>query len=342
MIQDAIRKLVDGGTLSEAEAAAATEDIMTGEATPAQIGAFLIALRLNGETVDEIAGMAKVMREKALRVAGDGELLDVVGTGGDGMRTFNVSTASAFVAASAGVKVAKHGNRAASGSVGAADILEAYGVKLELAPESVRQCIDEAGIGFMFAPAFHPAMRFAGPARRELGVRTVFNFLGPLTNPAGAAYQLLGVAQPRDASYDVAEAMAHVLASLGTRRSWVVRGGDGLDELTTTTTSDVWEVSGGAVSRFTLAPEDAGLPRAQLSDLQIDGSEQAREKFARALSSGESPEKDIVLLNAGAALVVSGKAEDVAAGVKLARETIDSGAPLEKVRSLAALSQTLA
>ncbi len=341
MIQDAIRKLVDGGTLSEAEAAAAAEDIMTGEATPAQIGAFLIALRLNGETVDEIAGMAKVMREKALRVAGDGELLDVVGTGGDGMRTFNVSTASAFVAASAGVKVAKHGNRAASGSVGAADILEAHGVKLELSPEAVRQCIDEAGIGFMFAPAFHPAMRFAGPARRELGVRTVFNFLGPLTNPAGAAYQLLGVAQPRDASYDVAEAMAHVLASLGTRRSWVVRGGDGLDELTTTTTSDVWEVSGGTVSRFTLAPEDAGLPRAQLDDLQIDGLEQARAKFARALESGPSPEKDIVLLNAGAALVVSGKADDIAAGVNLARETIDSGAPPEKMKQLAALSQAL-
>ncbi len=341
MIQDAIRKLVDGGTLSEAEAAAAAEDIMTGEATPAQIGAFLIALRLNGETVDEIAGMAKVMREKALRVAGDGELLDVVGTGGDGMRTFNVSTASAFVAASAGVKVAKHGNRAASGSVGAADILEAHGVKLELSPEAVRQCIDEAGIGFMFAPAFHPAMRFAGPARRELGVRTVFNFLGPLTNPAGAAYQLLGVAQPRDASYDVAEAMAHVLASLGTRRSWVVRGGDGLDELTTTTTSDVWEVSGGTVSRFTLAPEDAGLSRAQLDDLQIDGLEQARAKFARALASGPSPEKDIVLLNAGAALVVSGKADDIAAGVNLARETIDSGAPPEKMRQLAALTQTL-
>ena len=341
MIQDAIRKLVDGGTLSEAEAAAAAEDIMTGEATPAQIGAFLIALRLNGETVDEIAGMAKVMREKALRVAGDGELLDVVGTGGDGMRTFNVSTASAFVAASAGVKVAKHGNRAASGSVGAADILEAHGVKLELSPEAVRQCIDDAGIGFMFAPAFHPAMRFAGPARRELGVRTVFNFLGPLTNPAGAAYQLLGVAQPRDASYDVAEAMAHVLASLGTRRSWVVRGGDGLDELTTTTTSDVWEVSGGTVSRFTLAPEDAGLSRAQLSDLQIDGVEQARAKFARALSPDASPEKDIVLLNAGAALVVSGKADDIAAGVTLAREVIDSGAPMEKVKQLAALTQTL-
>ena len=341
MIQDAIRKLVDGGTLSEAEAAAAAEDIMTGEATPAQIGAFLIALRLNGETVDEIAGMAKVMREKALRVVGDGELLDVVGTGGDGMRTFNVSTASAFVAASAGVKVAKHGNRAASGSVGAADILEAHGVKLELSPEAVRQCIDEAGIGFMFAPAFHPAMRFAGPARRELGVRTVFNFLGPLTNPAGAAYQLLGVAQPRDASYDVAEAMAHVLASLGTRRSWVVRGGDGLDELTTTTTSDVWEVSGGTVSRFTLAPEDAGLPRAKLDDLQIDGLEQARAKFARALASGPSPEKDIVLLNAGAALVVSGKAGDIAAGVNLAREAIDSGAPPEKMKQLAALTQTL-
>ncbi len=342
MIQDAIRKLADREALSESEAAAAAEDIMTGEATPAQIGAFLIALRLNGETVGEITGMAKMMREKALRVESDGELLDVVGTGGDGLRTFNVSTASAFVAAAAGVKVAKHGNRAASGSVGAADILEAHGVKLELSPESVRQCIDETGIGFMFAPAFHPAMRFAGPARRELGVRTVFNFLGPLTNPAGAAYQLLGVAQPRDASYDVAEATAHVLASLGSRRSWVVRGGDGLDELTTTTDSDVWEVADGAVSRFALTPEDAGLPRARLSDLQVGGVEDAREKFTRALSPGTSPEKEIVLLNAGAALVVSGKADNIAAGVEIARGVIDSGAPLEKVRELAALSQTLA
>ncbi len=341
MIQDAIRKLVDGDALSQAEAAAAAEDIMTGEATPAQIGAFLIALRLNGETVGEIAGMARVMREKALRVVVDGELLDVVGAGGDGMRTFNISTAAAFVAAASGARVAKHGNRAASGSVGAADILEAHGVKLELSPEAVRRCIEETGIGFMFAPAFHPAMRFAGPARRELGVRTVFNFLGPLTNPAGASRQLLGVAQPRDASYDVAEAMAHVLASLGTRRSWVVRGGDGLDELTTTTTSHVWEAADGEVSHFTLSPEDAGLSRAQLSDLQIEGIEGAREKFARSLSPAPSPERDIVLLNAGAALVVSGKAADVAAGVETARRVVESGGPLEKVRELAELSQTL-
>ena len=341
MIQDAIRKLVDGAPLSEEEAAAAAEDIMTGEATPAQIAAFLVALRLNGETVAEIAGMAKVMREKALRVPGGGDLLDVVGTGGDGLSTFNVSTASAFVAASAGVRVAKHGNRAASGSVGAADILEAHGVKLELSPEAVRRCIDEVGIGFMFAPAFHPAMRFAGPVRRELGVRTVFNFLGPLTNPAGAPRQLLGVAQPRDAAYDVAEAMAHVLASLGTTRSWIVRGGDGLDELTTTTTSDVWEASGDGVAHFTLSPEDAGLPRASLADLQVDGVEQARERFARALSQGASPEKDMVALNAGAALVVAGKADGVAAGAALAAEVIDSGAPLAKVRELAELSQTL-
>ncbi len=341
MIQEAIRKLVDGRALSEEESAAAAEDIMTGEATPAQIGAFLVALRLNGETVEEIVGMAKVMREKALRVPGDGELVDVVGTGGDGLHTFNVSTASAFVTAAAGVKVAKHGNRAASGSVGAADILEANGVKLELSPEAVRRCIDEVGIGFMFAPAFHPAMRFAGPVRRELGVRTVFNFLGPLTNPAGALYQLLGVAQPRDASYDVAEAVAGVLASLGSRRSWVVRGDDGLDELTTTAASQVWEVRDGGVTHFTLAPEDAGLQRAEMSDLQIDGAEQAREKFERALSADASPEKDIVLLNAAAALIVSGKASGIAAGVEMARDVIDSGAPIEKVKRLAALSQTL-
>ncbi len=341
MIQDAIRKLVDGRALSEDESAAAAEDIMTGEATPAQIAAFLVALRLNGETVDEIVGMAKVMREKALRVPGDGELVDVVGTGGDGLHTFNVSTASAFVAAGAGVKVAKHGNRAASGSVGAADILEANGVKLELSPEAVRRCIDEVGIGFMFAPAFHPAMRFAGPVRRELGVRTVFNFLGPLTNPAGALYQLLGVAQPSEASYDVAEAVAGVLASLGSRRSWVVRGDDGLDELTTTAASQVWEVRDGGVTHFTLAPEDAGLRRAELSALQIDGAEQAKEKFERALSRGASPEKDIVLLNAAAALMVGGKVSGIAAGVNMARDVIDSGAPIEKVKQLAELSQTL-
>lgn len=341
MMQDAIRKLAARGALTREESMAAAEDIMTGEATPAQIGAFLMALRLNGETADEITGMAAVMRQKAVRVPTDGELVDVVGTGGDGLRTFNVSTAAAFAVAAAGVRVAKHGNRAASGSVGAADILEANGVQLELSPEAVKRCIDEVGIGFMFAPAFHPAMRFAGPPRRELGVRTVFNILGPLTNPAGARYQLLGAAQPPDAPYDLGEMMAQVLAALGTERSWVVRGDDGLDELTTTASSQVWEVSGGAVRRFTLTPEEAGLERAQLGDLQIGGAEQAMEKFQRALSAGASPEKDMVLLNAGGALVVAGRAGGIRAGIAAAREAIDSGGAVAKLGELAALSARL-
>ena len=214
MVQKAVQKLVAGTSLGREEAAAAAEEIMTGEATPAQIAAFLVALRMNGETVEEISGMAQVMREKSLHVETDGEVVDVVGTGGDGMGTFNISTAAAVVTAACGVRVAKNGNRAASGTVGSAVILEANGVKLELSPSSVRRCIDEVGIGFMFAPAFHPAMRFAGPVRRELGVRTVFNILGPLTNPAGASYQLLGVGLP-----GIAEMMAGVLAALGTKHS---------------------------------------------------------------------------------------------------------------------------
>ena len=315
---------------------------MSGEATPAQIGAFLAALRVAGETVEVVAGMARAMRERALQVPTDGDLVDVVGTGGDGLHTFNVSTAAALAVAAAGAKVAKHGNRAASGSVGAADILEANGVKLELSPESVKLCIDETGVGFMFAQAFHPAMRFAGPPRRELGIRTVFNILGPLTNPAGARYQLLGVAQPQDADYDAAEMVAEALASLGTERSWVVRGDDGLDELTTTAESHVWEVSGAGARHFTLDPEDAGLPRAALADLQAASPDDTQAKFARALSPEPSPEKDIVLLNAAAALVVRGAAPDLPAGAGMAREAIDSGEAAGKLRELAALSQTLA
>ncbi len=341
MIQEAIRLLAARRPLSEAEAGAAAGDIMTGEATPAQIGAFLVALRLTGETAEVIAGMARAMREKAVRVPTDGQLVDVVGTGGDGLGTFNVSTAAALTVAAAGTKVAKHGNRAASGSVGAADILDANGVKLELSAESALRCIEEIGIGFLFAQAFHPAMRFAGPPRRELGIRTVFNILGPLTNPAGARYQLLGVAQPPDASSDLAELVAEALASLGTERSWVVRGDDGLDELTTTAASQAWEVSGAGARHFTITPEDAGLPRAKLADLQISGAEDAQAKFARALSPEPSPEKDIVLLNAAAGLVVSGAAPDLPAGVSAAREAIDSGKAAAKLRELAALSQTL-
>ena len=343
MIQDALRKLTSGGTLTQDEAAGVTEEIMTGEAAPSQIGAFLVALRMKGESVDEITGMAKVMRAKALRVPTDGDLVDVVGTGGDGMGTFNISTASALTTAAVGVRVAKHGNRAASGTVGAADILEANGVKLELSPESVKRCIDEVGIGFMFAPAFHPAMRFAGPVRRELGVRTVFNVLGPLTNPAGASRQLLGVppAGGGEGRPALGEMMAHVLAELGTRHSWVVSGDDGLDELTTTTASQVWEVTGGRVRHFTVSPEDAGLRRASLSDIQPTGSADHAALFLQALGSEPSAPQEIVLLNTAAALVVAGRAADLRAGVSLAREAIKSGAALGKLHALAQLSQTL-
>jgi len=295
-----------------------------------------VALRMKGETVYEITGMAKVMREKSLHVNTDGEVLDVVGTGGDGSNTFNISTAAMLVSAAAGVPVAKHGNRAASSKSGAADLLEANGVKLELTPDSVRKCIDELNVGFMFAPAFHPAMRFAGPVRRELGLRTVFNILGPLTNPAGAAYQLLGVGFE-----GYAELMANVLASLGTKHSWVVRGDDGLDELTTTTTTQVYEVTGGRVRHFEVSPEDAGLGRVDLSELQATDASAITALFHQSLSAGASAAKDVVMLNAAASMVVVGRAADLRAGVALARETIDSGEPLEKLQALAKLSRTL-
>jgi anthranilate phosphoribosyltransferase len=341
MIQEGLLKLARGESLDQTEAAGVAEEIMTGEATPAQIGAFLMALRLKKETVDEITGMAKVMREKALRVLTDGEVVDVVGTGGDGMGTFNISTAASFVAAAAGVKVAKHGNRAASGAFGAADILEANGVKLELTPESVKRCVDEVGIGFMFAPAFHPAMRFAGPIRKELGVRTVFNILGPLTNPAGASYQVVGVGVHSDAGQPLGEMMAKVLSRLGTKHSWVVRGDDGLDEITTTTTTQVWEVTAGRVRNFEVQPSDAGLGQVALSEIQVSGAASHAAVFLDALGDKESAAKDIVMLNASAALVVVGKAADLRAGVIAAREAIDSGAALEKLHKLAAMSQEL-
>ena len=336
MIREAIGALIGGRSLTQEEAAAATEELMSGEATPAQVGALLTALRMKGETADEIAGMARVMRDKALRVLIDGKLVDVVGTGGDAMGTFNISTAAALVTAAAGVKVAKHGNRAASSTVGSADILEANGVKLELSPDGVKRCIDDVGIGFMFAQAFHPAMRHAAGPRRELGVRTVFNILGPLTNPAGALHQLLGVA---DAG--LAERMAQVLSILGTSHSWVVHGDDGLDEVTTTASTQVWEVRSGRVRHFTVSPEDAGLGKAKLGQLKPQGSDGHAALFMESLSAGESAAKDIVLLNAAAALVVGGVAPDLRAGVGVAREAIDGGDALDKLHRLAKLSQTL-
>ena len=333
MIRDAIETLVAGRSLSMDQAAAVMREVMDGEATPAQLAAFLAALRVKGETPEEIAGMAAVMREKALRVDVDGTLVDTAGTGGDGKGTFNISTAAAFVAAAAGLKVAKHGNRAASGSCGSADVLEALGVKIELGPEGVKRCIHEVGIGFMFAPTFHPAMRHAAPVRREIGIRTVFNILGPLTNPARADRQLVGIADP-----SLGEKMAEVLKLLGTRHSLVVHGEDGLDELTLGAHTRVWEVKESEVRSYRVSPEELGLPRVSTQDI-VGGSPEENAGILRRLFQGEEgPAREVALLNGAAVLMVGGKAQDLTDGIALARDVIDSGAALAKVDTLVELT----
>jgi anthranilate phosphoribosyltransferase len=328
MIREAIDAIVnEGRSLSEEEAAAVMEEIMSGQATPAQLGAFLVALRLKGETVEEIAGMARVMRAKALRVPFEGpSLLDTCGTGGDRMGTFNVSTAAAFVAAGAGAIVAKHGNRAMTSHCGSADVLEALGAKIDLAPEGVAHCLREVGVGFMFAPAFHPAMRFAAGPRREIGVRSVFNILGPLTNPAGASSQVLGVA---DAA--IGEKMIEVLGRLGCRHALVVHGEDGLDEMTLGGPTLVYELKGGDIRSYRVTPEEVGVRRASGQAVK-GGSPEQNAATMRAVFGGETgPLRDIVLLNSAAALVAADKAATLAEGVPLAARAIDSGAAGEKL-----------
>jgi anthranilate phosphoribosyltransferase len=322
MIREAIAKLVDGKSLAEDEAAAVMEEIMTGEATPAQLAAFVVALRLKGETVDEIAGMARVMRAKALRVPYEGpSLLDTCGTGGDAAGTINVSTAAAFVAAGAGAVVAKHGNRAMTSQCGSADVLEALGAKIDLSPEQVASCLRDAGVGFMFAPNFHPAMRFAAGPRREIGVRTVFNVLGPLTNPAGAQAQVLGVA-----SAALAEKMAQVLERLGCRHALVVHGEDGLDEMTLTGPTLVHELKDGALRCYDVTPDEVGLSRAEGRTVK-GGSPAENAAALRAVLGGQrGPLRDIVLLNSAAALLAADIAANLGEGVSLAAAAIDSGA----------------
>jgi anthranilate phosphoribosyltransferase len=334
MIRDAIIAVVAGKSLSKEEAQQVTEEIMTGQATPAQIAAFLTALRVRGETVDEIVGMAMVMRAKATRVPISVPVVDTCGTGGDASGTFNISTAAALVAAGAGVKVAKHGNRAMSSQCGSADVLEALGVKIELTPEQVATCIREVGFGFLFAPAFHPAMKFAAGPRREIGIRTIFNILGPLTNPAGARNQLLGVA---DAS--LLAKLASALSQLGSQHSWVVHGQDGVDELSLCAPTTIYEQRGGDIRSITITPEDAGLPRAKPQDLK-GGSAQENAAILRRLLRGEQgPHRDVVLLNAGAVLVVAGKAATLREGVEQARQAVDSGAASKALDALLALTK---
>jgi anthranilate phosphoribosyltransferase len=311
--------LAAGGSLSSEDAAAAMRMVMEGDATPGQIGGFLMALRTKGETVDELDGFASTALEFARPVRSDEPLLDTCGTGGDRAGTFNISTVSALVAAGAGVRVAKHGNRAASSHCGSADLLEALGVKIDLGPEGVERCLVEAGIAFMFAPVFHPAAAHAGPVRRELRVPTVFNFLGPLTNPARPAAQVIGVSDP-----GMLPLIADVIARRGTRAK-VFRGEDGLDELTTTGLSEVYEVANGEVRETSLDPSTLGLKRAKKDDLS--GGDVARNRaIAEEILGGvEGPHRDVVLLNAAAGLHVAGRADAMAEGVELAAKAIDSG-----------------
>jgi anthranilate phosphoribosyltransferase len=333
-IQDAIAALInDRRDLSEDEAADAMDDVFRGEATPALLSAFLVALRMKGETVDEIVGMARTMRDHSLRVQVEGPLLDTCGTGGDGHGTFNVSTASAFVAAGAGARVAKHGNRAMSSRCGSADVLEALGARIDLSPEQVAQCIEEAGFGFMFAQTFHPAMKHAAPTRRELGVRTAFNILGPLTNPARAQHQLLGVARP-----EMAGLMAAALDRLGSRHVLVIHGHDGGDELALNGPNPVFEINKGESEEYTIDPRKLGLPTA-LPNAIRGGDPKENAKMLTALLDGQAGAvRDIVLLNSAAALVAGDMVPNVSDGIQAAAESIDSGAAKERLTTYVELT----
>jgi anthranilate phosphoribosyltransferase len=334
MIKEAISKVVSGESLSKEEASNTMDEIMSGEATPAQIACFLTALRLKGETIDEITGCATIMREKVTRIQTNTEILvDTCGTGGDVSHTFNISTIAALVAAGAGVRIAKHGNRAVSSQCGSADVLKALGVNTEADADKVARCIDEAGIGFLFAPMLHPAMKYAIGPRREIGIRTIFNILGPLTNPAGAKSQVLGV-------YDVrlTEPLAHVLKNLGSRHVFVVHGADGLDEITTTDKTFVTELKDGEVRSFVINPEDFDVTRANKADL-IGGTVEENAKIALDILKGEKGAKrDVVLLNASAAIVTGGLASDFAEGIRLASESIDSRKAMKKLETLIEVS----
>jgi len=329
-ITDALKQVVERQDLTEQEAWAAMGEVMDGRATPAQIAALVTALRMKGETVQEIAGFARAMRERAQRITprADG-LIDVVGTGGDRLNTFNISTTSAFVVAAAGGYVAKHGNRAVSRLSGAADVLEALGVQIQVPPEAVRRAIEDIGIGFMFAPIYHAAMKHAVGPRKEIGIRTVFNILGPLTNPANANYLVVGTYAP-----ELTEIMAHVLGEMGARRAFVVHGLDGLDEVSTVGATRISELRNGDVRTFTVEPDDLGLPRAAPGAV-AGGRPEENAVITTAVLQGErGPRRDIVLANAAAALVAAGLADGWKDGIALAARAIDSGAAYEKLEAL--------
>jgi anthranilate phosphoribosyltransferase len=337
VIKEAIEMAVNGRSLTFEQAAAVMEEIMIGEATPAQVAAFITALRIKEETVDEIAGLASVMQAKATPVRVTSRVVDNCGTGGDGFGSFNISTTAAFIVAGAGLKVAKHGNRAMSSRCGSADVLEALGVKIELGAEAVAQCVETVGIGFMFAPNFHPAMKHAAAPRREIGIRTVFNILGPLTNPARAKFQVIGVP-----SKELGEKIASVLHRLGTEHSLVVHGTDGMDEISITGRSLVWDVNKYRVlPPYEVFPEDVGFMKASVTQIK-GGTARQNARITRGILNGEvGVRRNIVIMNAAAALVAGDQASDLKEGVSIAEKTIDSGQALAKLEELIQLSQRL-
>lgn len=336
MIKEAINMLVSSIGLSESEMAECMTEIMEGKAADSQIGAFLTALRIKGETVEEITGAARIMRDKAARIKAPEGVLDTCGTGGDMSHTFNISTTTAFVVAAAGIPVAKHGNRAVSSKAGSADVLEALGVRIDLEPAKVEKCLFETGFGFLFAPLFHPAMKYAIGPRRELGIRTVFNILGPLTNPAGARRQVLGVFADK-----LTETMAQVLGNLGAEDAMVVHGEDGLDEITITDATKISRFSGGTVDTMFLSPGEYGLKRGNRQDL-VGGDKDDNARIAIGILRGEAgPKRDVVLINSAAALVVAGKSLDFGAGLEMAREAIDSGKAFAKLEEVKRVTTSL-
>ena len=331
-----IEKLLGNQNLTQKESQDVMFKIMSGKFDDAQIAGFLIALRSKGETSEEIAGFAEAMREKMTPIPIICDAIDMCGTGGDASGTFNISTAASFVVAGAGVSVAKHGNRSMSSKSGSADVLESLGVNITLPPERIAKCIDDIGLGFMFAPTLHPAMKHAVGARNSLAVRTVFNILGPLCNPAKVKRQVIGVFDGK-----ITEKMATVLQLLHSEEAYILHGRDGLDEITTTSDTEVWEVRGGRIRNYSLAPEDGGIERTTLSEIQAKSVEEHQSLFVAALGDRECAARDIVLLNTGAALVVAGKAADLRSGVSTAREAISGGQALEKLDRLARLTQEL-
>ena len=329
MIKEAIAKLIKAADLTEAEMTEVMHEVMTGAASPAQIGSFLTALRMKGETVEEITGAAKVMREKATKVDAPEGVVDTCGTGGDGSMTFNISTAAAFVASGSGLVVAKHGNRSVSSKSGSADVLRALGVNIEAEVSRVEECIREAGIGFLFAPMLHGAMKYAAPVRREIGIRSIFNILGPLTNPAGAKRQVIGV-------YDSAltDLLAKVLNNLGSERAFIVRGEDGLDEITLADETRVTELNAGSIRTYHIRPEDFGFERCSPEDLLGGGPDENAEIIMGVLEGKKGPARDIVLLNAAAAITAGGLASKIEEGIAIAHGAIDSGEALARLERL--------